>query len=65
MILFGREVAHAQELHLLAMIAELQARYKGTFAREDGLVVEREAARSVARSMTRPGMKFFKNAGRR
>ncbi|SEI14522.1 hypothetical protein SAMN02799636_05953 [Methylobacterium sp. 275MFSha3.1] len=53
MILFGREVAHAQELHLLAMIAELQARYKGTFAREDGLVAEREAARSVARSMTR------------
>ncbi|MGH1590627.1 atp-dependent helicase [Methylobacterium phyllosphaerae] len=53
MILFRREVAHAQELHLLAMIVELQARFKSTFAREDTLIAEREAARSVARSMTR------------
>lgn len=51
--MFGREIAHAQELHLLARIVELQARYKGVFAREDGLIAECEAARAVARSMTR------------
>ncbi|MCJ2073110.1 atp-dependent helicase [Methylobacterium sp. J-030] len=43
------------------MIVELQARYKGTFAREDGLIAEREAARAVARSMTRARDELLQN----
>lgn len=59
--MFGKEVADAQELHLLAMLVELQARYKGAFAREDGLIAEREAARSIARSMTRARDELLKD----
>lgn len=51
--MFGMEIAHAQEIRLLAMIVELQARYKSSFTREDSLIAEREAARAMARSMTR------------